>query len=115
MMETSMSEDQLPVVLVIDDEPAIRLGLVAALRRHGYQVIAAEDGNDGLQKARQQRPDLIVSDVMMPPPDGFELKRLMARDPELATVPFIFLTARTGVQDRIAGISDGADDYISKP
>jgi two-component system, sensor histidine kinase and response regulator len=115
MMETSMSEDQLPVVLVIDDEPAIRLGLVAALRRHGYQVIAAEDGNDGLQKAHQQRPDLIVSDVMMPPPDGFELKRLMARDPELATVPFIFLTARTGVQDRIAGISDGADDYISKP
>jgi len=110
-----MSEDHIPVILVIDDEPAIRLGLVAAIRRRGYSVIAAEDGRDGLQKAREEFPDLIVSDVMMPPPDGFELKRLMAEEPKLASIPFIFLTARAGVEDRISGIRDGADDYISKP
>jgi DNA-binding response OmpR family regulator len=53
--------------------------------------------------------------VMMPPPDGFELKQLLSTDPQLASIPFIFLTARSGTDDRIAGIRDGADDYISKP
>ena len=110
-----MVGDQGPVILVIDDEPAIRLGLTVAIKRHGYRVIAAEDGRDGLQKAREYLPDLIVSDVMMPPPDGFELKRLLDADPKSATIPFIFLTARSGTNDRISGIRDGADDYISKP
>jgi len=110
-----MGEERFPVILVIDDEPAIRMGVVAALKRHGYGVIAAEDGRDGLQKAGEHLPDLIVSDVMMPPPNGFELRRLMAADPRLASIPFIFLTARAGVEDRISGIRDGADDYISKP
>jgi two-component system sensor histidine kinase/response regulator len=100
---------------VIDDEPAIRLGLVVAIKRHGFRVIEAVDGRDGLQKAREFLPDLIVSDVMMPPPDGFELKRLLSTDPQLASIPFIFLTARSGTDDRIAGIRNGADDYISKP
>jgi signal transduction histidine kinase len=103
------------VILVIDDEPAIRLGLIVSIKRHGYQVIEAVDGRDGLQKAREHHPNLIVSDVMMPPPDGFELKRLLSADVELASIPFIFLTARSGANDRIAGIRDGADDYVSKP
>ncbi len=110
-----MNEDQSPVILVVDDEPAIRMGLAVAIKRHGYSVIAAEDGHDGLQKAKRHLPDLIVSDVMMPPPDGFELKRLLGGDPKLESVPFIFLTARAGAHDRINGIRDGADDYITKP
>lgn len=110
-----MDEEQPPVILVIDDEPSIRLGLIVSIKRHGYRVIEAVDGRDGLQKARDHHPDLIVSDVMMPPPDGFELKRLLSTDPKLASIPFIFLTARSGTNDRIAGIRDGADDYISKP
>ena len=110
-----MDEEPAPVILVIDDEPAIRLGLIVSIKRHGYRVIEAVDGRDGLQKATDHRPDLIVSDVMMPPPDGFELKRLLSTDPKLASIPFIFLTARAGANDRIAGIRDGADDYISKP
>lgn len=110
-----MNEVQAPLILVIDDEPAIRLGLVVAIKRHGYRAIAAEDGSIGLQKARELLPDLIISDVMMPPPDGFELKRILGGDPQLASVPFIFLTARSGTNDRISGIQDGADDYISKP
>ena len=110
-----MAEDQVPLILVIDDEPSIRLGVVVAIKRHGYRAVAAEDGTDGLQKARELLPDLIISDVMMPPPDGFELKRILAGDPKLASIPFIFLTARSGTNDRISGIQDGADDYISKP
>jgi signal transduction histidine kinase len=110
-----MNESQPPFILVIDDEPALRLGLVVAIKRHGYRAVAAEDGASGLQKARELLPDLIISDVMMPPPDGFELKRILGGDPKLASVPFIFLTARSGTNDRISGIQDGADDYISKP
>jgi two-component system, sensor histidine kinase and response regulator len=65
--------------------------------------------------ARETLPDLILSDVMMPPPNGFEMRRMMSQDPLLAPIPFIFLTARSDSVDRISGIRDGADDYITKP
>ncbi|MDQ3006451.1 MAG: response regulator [Chloroflexota bacterium] len=104
-----------PTILIIDDEPALLLGLSATIRRQGYNVITAEDGNDGLRKAREAVPDLILSDVMMPPPNGFELRRLMSLDPVLSPIPFIFLTARSNVEDRVSGIREGADDYITKP
>ena len=107
--------DDKPTILIIDDEPALLMGLAATIRRHGYSVITAEDGNDGLQKAKEARPDLILSDVMMPPPNGFELRRLMNLDPDLASTPFIFLTARSNVEDRVSGMREGADDYITKP
>jgi two-component system, sensor histidine kinase and response regulator len=102
-------------ILIIDDEPALRLGLAAKIKRQGYEVVTAIDGMDGLHKAKESQPDLILSDVMMPPPNGFELRRLMSQDPQLSSIPFIFLTARTGVDDRVNGIRDGADDYITKP
>lgn len=111
--ESSM-EDK-PTILIIDDEPALLMGLAATIRRQGYTVITAVDGNDGLQKAKESRPDLILSDVMMPPPNGFELRRLMGLDPDLASTPFIFLTARSNMEDRVSGIREGADDYITKP
>jgi two-component system sensor histidine kinase/response regulator len=110
MMDTDQS-----TILIIDDEPALRIGLAAMIKRRGYDVVTACDGLDGMQKARDFLPDLIVSDVMMPPPNGLELRKLMARDPLLASIPFIFLTARTGLDDRVNGIRDGADDYITKP
>jgi two-component system sensor histidine kinase/response regulator len=102
-------------ILVVDDEPAIRLGLAATLKRQGYSVITAEDGTDGILKATQSLPDLILSDVMMPNMNGFELRRKLGTVPSLASIPFIFLTARTGSEDRIAGIREGADDYVTKP
>ena len=107
--------DKNPTILIIDDEPALLLGLAAKIKRRGYQVVTASDGQEGIRKAREALPDLILSDVMMPPPDGFELRKLMGQDPQLASIPFIFLTARTGVDDRVSGIRDGADDYITKP
>ncbi len=104
-----------PTILVVDDEPAIRLGLAATISRHGYNVVIAEDGRDALLKAREVLPDLILSDVMMPAQNGFEMRREMSTDPRLASIPFIFLTARGAVEDRVTGIRDGADDYITKP
>jgi signal transduction histidine kinase len=104
-----------PSILVIDDEPALRVGLAALIKRQGYHVITASDGYDGLKKAKDAVPALILSDVMMPPPNGFEVRRLMSQDPQLASIPFIFLTARTDTIDRVNGIRGGADDYITKP
>ncbi|MEW5938754.1 MAG: hybrid sensor histidine kinase/response regulator, partial [Chloroflexota bacterium] len=102
-------------ILIIDDEPALLLGLAAKIKRRGYAVVTAVDGSDGLQKAKEHAPDLIVSDVMMPPPNGFELRRLLSLDDRLASIPFIFLTARSSVEDRVSGLKEGADDYITKP
>jgi signal transduction histidine kinase len=107
-------EDKI-TILVVDDEPTIRLGLAVTLRRNGYNVVLAENGDDGYIKARNTIPDLIISDVMMPAMNGFEMKKLINADPLLENVPFIFLTARTEDEDRVAGIRDGADDYITKP
>lgn len=102
-------------ILIIDDEPALLLGLAATIKRQGYTIFTAVDGSDGLQKAKEHTPDLIVSDVMMPPPNGFELRRLLGQDPRLSSIPFIFLTARSSVEDRVSGLKEGADDYITKP
>jgi signal transduction histidine kinase len=102
-------------ILIVDDEPAIRLGLAATIKRYGYNVVTAVNGDDGFIKARQSMPDLILSDVMMPDLNGFEMKQQMSVDPLLASIPFIFLTARTGNEDRVAGIRNGADDYVTKP
>lgn len=107
--------DDKPTILIIDDEPALLLGLAATIKRHGYSVITAANGQDGLQKAKAALPDLILSDVMMPPPNGFELRKLMSLDPDLASIPFIFLTARSNPEDRVSGMREGADDYITKP
>jgi two-component system OmpR family response regulator len=104
-----------PTILIVDDEPALLMGLAATIRRHGYNVLTATDGREGLLKAREALPDLILSDVMMPPPNGFELRRLMSLDSNLASIPFIFLTARSNPEDRVSGIREGADDYITKP
>ena len=102
-------------ILIIDDDDALRVGLAATLQRKGFTVLSAGNGQAGLEKARAAQPDLIICDVMMPPPDGFELRRLLSQDPLLTAIPFIFLTARSGIEDRLSGIDNGADDYITKP
>jgi DNA-binding response OmpR family regulator len=100
-------------ILVIEDETPMRTALHDCLSRQGYRVLLAEDGASGLEKAIQEKPDLIVLDVMMPKLDGFalcaELRRLA-----LAT-PVLMLTAKTRVEDRVSGLDAGADDYLAKP
>jgi signal transduction histidine kinase len=110
-----MNTQPQPLILLIDDDPALLMGLSAMIKKHGYRVVEAEDGNDGLEKAKETLPDLILSDVMMPPPNGFELRKLMSFDSRLSSIPFIFLTARADSDDMVTAISDGADDYITKP
>ena len=95
-------------ILVVDDDPAILMGLMLKIKRHGYQVITAKDGLEGLEMANKHKPNLILSDVMMPFPDGFEMRRRLRQEAELASIPFIFLTARTEVQDRLTRIQGGS-------
>lgn len=104
-----------PTVLLIDDDRSLLLGLEAILKRSGYHVLTSTNGDDGLFLAEQHRPDVIVCDVMMPPPNGLEVRRALARKPHLAAIPFIFLTARVSQADKVYGIDLGADDYITKP
>ncbi len=108
-------EEKKTTILVVDDEPSIRMGLAATLRQKGYETVTAVNGDDGFLKARQFLPDLIVADVMMPEMNGFDMKRQMLADPLLASIPFIFLTARAASEDRVTGIRGGADDYLTKP
>ena len=100
-------------ILVVDDEENLRSMLVAALKYEGYDVSQAADGAAGLAMARQDKPDLIVLDVMMPKLDGFAVvKRLREAGDR---TPVIFLTARDGADDRVTGLNAGADDYLPKP
>ncbi|MER7474812.1 response regulator transcription factor [Micromonospora sp. NPDC000018] len=100
-------------VLVVDDEATLADLLSMALRYEGWQVRTAGDGMSALSAARQFRPDAVVLDVMLPDLDGFQvLRRLREHAP---TVPVLFLTARDAVEERIAGLTVGGDDYVTKP
>ena len=106
-------DEQIPRVLVVDDEPNIRELVQVALKFYGCAVTTGATGNDALRLAATDRPDLIVLDVMLPDLDGFEVcRRLRASDNE---VPIIFLTARDTTSDTVTGLALGGDDYITKP
>jgi signal transduction histidine kinase len=102
-------------ILVIDDDKKFSFGLVAVLKRAGYQVRTACNGVEGLTSIRAENPDMILCDVMMPPPNGIELKKELASNPHIGRIPFLFLTARTAPADKMIGLEYGADDYITKP
>lgn len=110
---TAPDEDR-TTVLLVDDHPEIR----AYVRRHlqpAYHVIEAPDGTTGLHLARTHLPDLIVADVMMPGVDGYDLCRAVKTDAALGFIPVILLTGRAAAEDRLAGLDEGADDYLTKP
>jgi two-component system response regulator VicR len=99
-------------VLVVDDEPSIVDLLQYNLRRANYEVLVARDGQEALAKARQDEPDLIILDLMLPHLDGLEVCRALRRERD---VPIIMLTARDSEVDRVVGLELGADDYVVKP
>jgi DNA-binding response OmpR family regulator len=105
-------EGERDLILVADDEPNIVELVALFLRRHGYRVATAFDGDETLQKVRELDPSLLVLDVMMPGQDGFQVLRQLRRKGGL---PVIMLTARTSDVDKISGLSLGADDYVTKP
>jgi len=100
-------------LLVVDDEPNILELLSASLRFAGFDVATATNGNDALRVAATYRPDLVVLDVMMPGLDGFEVVRRLRKDEH--RVPVLFLTAKDATDDKVAGLTLGGDDYITKP
>ena len=102
-------------VLVVDDEPDLLWALRHTLTGDGYELDTASDAAAALTLVEEGRPDLILLDVVMPGVDGFELCRRLRRDPRFASVPIIFLTALLDTADRIKGLDEGADDYVSKP
>jgi two-component system KDP operon response regulator KdpE len=103
------------VVLVVDDEPAIVRLVRAKLQSDGRAVISANSGEEALKVLEDERPDLIVLDVMMPGIDGFETLRRIRTGAFANQVPVIMLTARASDADRLKGLNAGADDYMSKP
>ena len=99
-------------LLVVEDEPDLLAGLARALRKQGYSVDVADDGEEGLYKAQATDYDAIVLDVMLPHLDGWQV---LARLRETKTTPVLMLTARDASADRVRGLDAGADDYLTKP
>ena len=102
-------------ILVIEDDYIVARTIERSLRSDAFQVRLASRGDKGLQLARQDRPDLVILDIIMPHMDGYEVCRKMRLDPRLKSVPVLFLTAKVKPQDKIAGFTVGADDYLCKP
>jgi DNA-binding response OmpR family regulator len=102
-------------VLVIDDEAPIRLLCRVNLQAEGMDVLEAADGPTGLDAARENRPDVILLDVMMPGLDGWRVAEQLLDDPLTSEIPIIFLTARAEFRDRARGLDIGGIDYITKP
>ena len=102
-----------PTLLLVDDEDHLRSMLEAALRHHGFEVHAVDNGRAALTAARTVNPDLVVLDVMMPDLDGFEVCRRL-RDDRVRT-PIVFLTARDETEQKVRGLTIGGDDYVVKP
>lgn len=102
-------------ILVVDDEPDITALVAYHLARNGYRVSTAANGQDALRAAREERPDIVVLDLMLPGVSGYEVLRELRKRQDTGDVGVILLTARREESDRIKGLSLGADDYLTKP
>jgi len=102
-------------LLVIEDEAPLRANLVRLLTAEGYQVITAANGDEGIRRARADRPDLVICDILMPLVDGYGVLATLRSQPETAATPFIFLTASADKDDLERGLQSGANDYVTKP
>ena len=110
-----MATPELPMVLVVEDEPAQREVLAYNLEAEGYRVAKAEDGEEALMLVEEEAPDLIVLDWMLPNVSGIEVCRRLKTRAETRGVPIIMLSARSEEVDRVRGLETGADDYVVKP
>lgn len=102
-------------ILIVEDEETLRETLAYNLEQEGYQTLTAADGEEALHLIRAHQPDLVVLDIMLPVLDGLSVCRLVRRDPQVAHIPIIMLTARGTQGDKMVGLDSGADDYITKP
>jgi phosphate regulon transcriptional regulator PhoB len=102
-------------ILIVDDEPDITEIVKYNLEKEGFRTIIVRDGNEALQSTRNNAPDLIILDLMLPGINGLEVCRILKRNPETENIPIIMLTAKTEESDRVVGLEMGADDYMTKP
>ncbi len=102
-------------ILVVEDEPELVRALEVRLKSQDFQIISALDGEEGLRKAREELPDLVILDVMIPKIDGFRVARFLKFDEKYKHIPIIMLTAKVEDEDKAVGEETGADEYITKP
>ena len=113
--QISTSEDQMKKILIVDDEPTTVFLLKVRLAQNDYDIMVAEDGEQGYWKAKNERPDLIILDVMLPNMGGFEICTKIKKDETLCNIPIIMLSARCGDIDQRMGAECGSDAYFGKP
>ena len=104
-----------PRILAVDDTPENLEILCMRLQANGYEVVTAADGEEGLAKARELTPDLILLDIMMPKLDGISVVRMLKHDQSLRSIPVILVTAKADTRDVVEGLDAGGDDYLTKP
>lgn len=102
-------------ILIVDDEQDIVETLSFMLKTKGYETLYAYDGEEGLKLAKEEKPDLIILDVMMPKINGYKICRLLKYDAKYKNIPIIMVTARSQENDKLIGEETGADEYITKP
>jgi len=102
-------------ILVVDDSPTERFFLADLLTKAGFVVTTADCGEEAVAKTREQRPDLILMDVVMPGANGFQITRQISRDPDIGHIPVIMCTSKNQETDKIWGMRQGARDYVTKP
>lgn len=102
-------------ILVVDDEKDLLDLIEYNLKKEGFKVLKAENGEKGIEIAKENKPDLVLLDIMMPKMDGLEAVEIMRKDDDLKRIPIIFLTARSDEKTEIEGLNKGGDDYITKP
>lgn len=102
-------------VLVVDDSPTERFYLVDILRKNGFEVLTAENGEEGVAKAKETKPDLVLMDVVMPGLNGFQATRMLTKDDETKDIPVIMCTTKGQDTDRLWGMRQGATAYLVKP
>lgn len=102
-------------VLIVDDSPTEAHVLKGMLEKNGFEVETAENGTEGIERAKTLKPDLILMDVVMPGLNGFQATRQLTKDPETAEIPVIIVTTKDQETDRVWGLRQGAKDFLSKP
>lgn len=102
-------------ILVVDDSPTEAHVLKGMLEKNGHTVTTAPDGESGIAKAKEEKPELILMDVVMPGLNGFQATRALTKDPETQNIPIIIVTTKDQETDRVWGLRQGAKDYITKP